>query len=185
MRAWNKNHRLRPGLAALSVIAAVAIGAAAAPLAGALTGTDGQTGRTSAASAGGGPDDLLLRTPDAPRISDGPYAGFQVCGSAAGKPLVTSGSPTLAATLESIAPPGTAESAEAAGPRRKVVFEVDGADGKQIVRKQLTSDNSHDAALQLPEGKLGDGDYRWRMRVKDGATVSEWTAWCDFTVKRA
>lgn len=182
MRVRNKTRRVRPGLAALSVIAAVAIGAAAAPLAGALTGTDGQT---VASSADGGPDELLLRTPDAPRISDGPYAGFQVCGSAAGKPVVTSGSPTLAATLESVAPPGTVESANAAGPRRKVVFEVDGADGKQVVRKQLTSDTSHDAAFQLPEGKLGDGDYRWRMRVKDGGTVSEWTAWCDFTVKRA
>ncbi|MEU9378122.1 hypothetical protein AB0D94_30785 [Streptomyces sp. NPDC048255] len=177
MRVWNKTRRVRPGLAALSVIAAVAIGAAAAPLAGALTGTDGQTAAGSA--------DLLLRTPETPRISDGPYAGFQFCGSAVGKPLVTSGSPTLAATLESIAPPGTAEGGNAAGPRRKVVFEVDGADGKQLVRKQLTSDNSHDAALQLPEGKLGDGDYRWRMRVKDGGTVSEWTAWCAFTVKRA
>lgn len=99
--------------------------------------------------------------------------------------MVTSGSPTLAATLESIAPPGTVDSGDSSGPRRKVAFEVDAADGKQVVRKQLTSDTSHDAAYQLPEGKLTDGDYRWRMRVKDGSTASEWTAWCVFTVKRA
>lgn len=181
MRVWNKA-RTRSGRAALAVVAALAIGAVAAPLSNAVSSSAGET---TAASANGGPNDLLLPTPEMPRISDGPYAGFQVCGGAAGKPVVTSGSPTLAATLESIAPPGTEETGNAAGPRRKVVFEVDAADGKQVVRKQLTSDTSDAAAFQLPEGKLGNGDYRWRMRVKDGATASEWTAWCDFTVKRA
>ncbi|MCJ1676170.1 hypothetical protein MTF65_02095 [Streptomyces sp. APSN-46.1] len=182
MRVWNKV-RVRPGRVTLAVVAAVAIGAAAAPLSAALSGSAGNT--TASTAADGGPDDLLLRTPEVPRISDGPYAGFQFCGGTAGKPVVTSGSPTLATTLESIAPPGSVETPGSAGPRRKVVFEVDAADGQQVVRKQLTSDTSHDAAYQLPEGKLGDGEYRWRMRVKDGSTVSEWTAWCDFIVKRA
>lgn len=181
MRVRNKTFRAKPGRVALAVVAALAIGAAAAPLSSALSGSAGDT----TAAADGGPDDLLLRTPELPRISDGPYAGFQICGGTAGKPVVTSGSPTLAATLESIAPPGTVDSGHSSGPRRKVAFEVDAADGKQVVRKQLTSDTSHDAAYQLPEGKLTDGDYRWRVRVKDGSTASEWTAWCDFTVKRA
>lgn len=182
MRVWNKARRVRPGRAALAVVAALAIGATAAPLSSALAGSAGEN---TTAAADVGPADRLLRTPQVPRISDGPYAGFQLCGGTAGNPVVTSGSPTLAATLESVAPPGTVEAPSAAGPRRKVAFEVDAADGKQVVRKQLTSDTSHDAAFQVPEGKLGDGEYRWRMRVKDGSTVSEWTAWCDFTVKRA
>lgn len=173
--------RTRSGRAVLAVVAALAIGAAAAPLSSAVSGSGTQA---AAASDEGGPNDRLLRTPEAPRISDGPYAGFQVCGGGI-KPVVTSGSPTLAATLESVAPPGTVESETASGPRRKVVFEVDTDGGKQAVRKQLTSDNSHDAGFQLPEGKLTDGEYRWRMKVKDGSAVSEWTAWCDFTVKRA
>lgn len=172
--------RTRAGRAGLAVVAALAIGAAAAPLSSAVSGPDTR----ASAARNDGPDDRLLRTPEAPRISDGPYAGFQVCGGST-KPVVTSGSPTLAATLESVAPPGTIETGTETGPRRKVVFEVDTTDGKQTVRKQLTSDNSHDAGFQLPEGKLTDGEYRWRMKVKDGSAVSEWTAWCDFTVKRA
>ncbi|MCP3757215.1 hypothetical protein [Streptomyces sp. TBY4] len=172
--------RTRAGRAVLAVVAALAIGAAAAPLSSAVSGPDTQ----SAAARNDGPNDRLLRTPEAPRISDGPYAGFQVCGGGI-KPVVTSVSPTLAATLESVAPPGTVEDGTETGPRRKVVFEVDAADGKPAVRKQLTSDNSHDAGFQLPEGKLTEGEYRWRMKVKDGSAVSEWTAWCDFTVKRA
>ncbi|MBT2459588.1 hypothetical protein [Streptomyces sp. ISL-86] len=177
---WNKPFRGRPGRAVLAVAAALALAGAAAPLSAALSTT-----AADAAEAQGGGRDQLLPTPEVPRISDGPYAGFQLCGSAAGNPVATSGSPTLAATLESVAPPGTVETPNSDGPRRKVVFEVDEADGKQVVRKQLTSDTSHDAAYQLPEGKLTNGEYRWRVRVMDGATVSEWTAWCDFTVKRS
>ncbi|MFG2294625.1 hypothetical protein [Streptomyces sp. NPDC048603] len=177
MRVWNKPFRGRPGRAALAVTAALALAGAAAPLA--LAGSS-----DGAAQALEAKPDLLLRTPAVPRISDGPYAGFQFCGGSA-KPVVTSDSATLAATLESVAPPGTVETPASAGPRRKVAFEVDTADGTQVLRKQLTSDTSQDAAYQLPGGKLTNGDYRWRMRVKDGNTASEWTAWCAFTVRRA
>jgi hypothetical protein len=179
----NKPFRGRPGRAVLAVTAALALAGAAAPLSVALTGSTSDT--TARAEAGKGGPDLLLGTPQAPRISDGPYAAVQRCAAAAGKPVVANGSPTLAATLEAVAPPGTAEKPGSAGPRRKVAFEIDTADGTQVLRKQLASDTSHDAAYQLPEGKLTDGEYRWRVRVKDGNAVSEWTAWCDFTVKRS
>ncbi|WP_454320279.1 hypothetical protein [Streptomyces phaeoluteigriseus] len=161
-----------------ALVTACAIGAVAAPFA--MAGASSQPAAASAAD--GGPGDLLLPVPETPRISDGPYAGFQLCGSPAGDPLVTSGSPTLAATLEAVAPPGTVES-DQPGPRRKVTFEVDTAAGEPVSHKQLTSDTSHEAAYQLAEGTLTDGSYRWRVRVKDGATESAWTAWCSFTVR--
>ncbi|MFF7443051.1 hypothetical protein [Streptomyces sp. NPDC008122] len=161
----------------IALVAACALGAVAAPLALAAASAD----PASAAAAAG--DDRLLPTPGAPRISNGSYAGFQLCGGLAGDPVVTTGSPTLAATLESVAPPGTVEPAQP-GPRRKVAFEIDTTDGKPVLHRQLTSDTSHDAALQVPEGTLGDGAYRWRVRVKDGDTASAWTAWCAFTVTR-
>ncbi|MFJ9718378.1 hypothetical protein ACIRPQ_20915 [Streptomyces sp. NPDC101213] len=174
-----KTFRERPGRAVFALVAACAMGAVAAPFA--VAGASSQP--AARAAADGGPGDLLLPTPEAPRISDGPYAGFQLCGGPAGDPVVTSGSPTLAATLEAVAPPGTVESG-GPGPRRKVVFEVDTAAGEPVSHKQLTSDTSHDAAYQLPDGTLADGAYRWRVRVKDGATESAWTAWCPFTVRR-
>lgn len=173
-----KSSRKSPGRAVFALVAACAIGAVAAPFA--IAGASSQP--TVRVTADGEPNDLLLPTPEAPRISNGPYAGFQLCGSPTGDPVVTSGTPTLAATLESVAPPGTVESAQP-GPRRKVVFEVDTAAGVPVTHKQLTSDTSHDAAYQLPEGTLTDGAYRWRVRVKDGATESAWTAWCAFTVR--
>lgn len=184
MRVRNRT-RKGTGRAAVALVAALAAGAVAAPLAIAAASAETPAPAPAPArAADGGPDDLLLRVPEVPRISDGPYAGFQLCGSPKGDPLVTSGAPTLAATLESVAPPGTVETDEP-GPRRKVVFEVGTAAGAEVERKQLTSDSSSEAAYQLPEGKLTDGDYRWRVRVKDGNTVSEWTAWCAFTVRRA
>ncbi|MFI8824794.1 hypothetical protein [Streptomyces sp. NPDC053431] len=160
----------------LALVAACALGAAATPLALAAASAD-------PAPAAAVADDRLLPTPEAPRISNGSYAGFQFCGGPAGDPVVTTGTPTLAATLESVSPPGTVEPAEP-GPRRKVTFEVDTAAGQAVLHRQLTSDTSHDAALQLPEGTLSDGAYRWRVRVKDGNTASAWTAWCSFTVER-
>ncbi|MDH6229269.1 hypothetical protein [Streptomyces sp. MJP52] len=161
----------------VALVAACAVGAVAAPLAFAAASAE----RAPATAAA---DDRLLRTPEAPRISNDSYSGFQFCGDPAGNPVVTTGSPTLAATLESVAPPGTVEPARP-GPRRKVTFEIDTAAGKPALHRQVTSDTSHDAALQVPAGTLSDGSYRWRVRVKDGGTASAWTAWCDFTVERA
>ncbi|MFJ5711606.1 hypothetical protein [Streptomyces sp. NPDC093105] len=163
--------------ATLALLAACAAGAVATPLALAAASAE-------PAPAASVVDDRLLPTPDAPRISDGSYAGFQLCGDPAGHPVVSGESPTLAATLESVAPPGTVEPTRP-GPRRKVTFEVDTAAGEPVLHRQLTSDTSHDAALQVPAGTLTDGAYRWRVRVKDGDTASAWTAWCDFTVRRA
>ncbi|NML51568.1 hypothetical protein HHL19_15990 [Streptomyces sp. R302] len=173
-----RSQRPRKGArrAIVALVATCAAGAVATPIALAAASAE----RAPAAAAG---DDRLLPTPEAARISDGSYAGFQFCGGPAGDPVVTTGTPTLAATLESVAPPGTSEPTRP-GPRRKVAFEVDTAAGKPVLHRQLTSDTSHQAALQLPEGTLADGAYRWRVRVKDGATSSGWTAWCSFTVKR-
>ncbi|USQ85622.1 hypothetical protein NFX46_18745 [Streptomyces phaeoluteigriseus] len=171
-------HQPRTGVrrAIIALVATCAVGAVATPIALAAASAD----RAPAATAG---EDRLLPTPEAPRISDSPYAGFQLCGDPAADPVVTTGTPTLAATLESVAPPGTVEPTQP-GPRRKVTFEVDTTAGQPVLHQQLTSDTSHDAALQLTEGTLADGAYRWRVRVKDGATSSAWTAWCSFTVKR-
>ncbi|MEU9608491.1 hypothetical protein [Streptomyces sp. NPDC048057] len=176
MRVRTQQPRKGVRRAVIALVTICAVGAVATPIAFAVASAD----RATAASAG---DDRLLPTPEAPRISDGSYAGFQFCGGPAGDPVVTTGSPTLAATLESVAPPGTVEPVRP-GPRRKVAFEVDTTAGRPVLHRQLTSDTSHDAALQLPEGTLADGAYRWRVRVKDGNTSSAWTAWCSFTVKR-
>lgn len=163
-----------------AVVTAIAVAAVAAPLSIADPGPGSGTKQAEAADPG-----LLLNTPEVPRISDGMYAGFQFCDTGQ-DPLVRSGSPTLAATLESVAPPGTVETPEdTQRPGHKVVFEVHTADGKQVLRKQATSQTSHDALYQIPEGKLSDGSFRWRTKVQDGSTVSQWTAWCDFTVARA
>ncbi|MEU3072582.1 hypothetical protein [Streptomyces laurentii] len=179
----------RPGVrrrVTIALVAACALGAVAVPMA--LAGPS--TAPAAAPAAPAAPvavaaagDGRLLPTPEAPRISDGSYAGFQQCGDPSGDPVVSGETPTLAATLESVAPPGSAEP-EHPGPRRKVAFEIDTAAGKNVLRRQLTSDTSHDAALQLPRGTLGDGAYRWRVRVRDASASSEWTAWCAFTVAR-
>ncbi|MFI2366919.1 hypothetical protein [Streptomyces sp. NPDC018833] len=181
MRLFNTGSGLRPTRLVTAVVAALAAAAVAAPLSMADPNPEP---RTTAAAAAAGTPDTLLGTPDNPRISDGPYAGFQFCG-APQPPLVASGSATLAATLESVSPPGTVEKPGQSAPGRKVVFEVEEADGKQVLRKQTVSETSQNAALQLPENQLADGAYRWRVRVQDGAAVSEWTAWCDFTVRTA
>ncbi|WP_149182153.1 hypothetical protein [Streptomyces sp. TRM49041] len=170
MRLFNK--------ASLAVVAALAAAGIAAPLSLADPGTAGTRAAARPADPG-----TLLATPDNPRVSDGAYAGFQFC-AAPRKPVVTSGSATLAATLEAVAPPGTVEKPGAPGrPGRRVVFEVERANGERVLRRQLVSETSQNAAYQLPRDELTGGDYRWRVRVQDGPAVSEWTAWCDFTVR--
>ncbi|MFH8754695.1 hypothetical protein [Streptomyces atroolivaceus] len=179
MRLLIRSPRLGTKRLLTAAVTAVAVAAVAAP----LSMADPKP-TSSVEQAGQADPDTLLRTPEVPRISDGSYSGFQFCGTGTG-PLVSSGSPTLAATLESVAPPGSVESPDDVQPGRRVVFEVDTAEGQEVLRKQATSETSHDALYQVPEGKLSDGEFRWRTRVQDGAAVSEWTQWCDFTVRRA
>ncbi|MDQ1010599.1 hypothetical protein QFZ82_005084 [Streptomyces sp. V4I23] len=181
MRLFNTVSGVRPTRLVTAVVAALAAAAVAAPLS--MADPNPATRTTAAGAEAGTPGDLL-GTPDNPRVSDGPYAGFQFCG-APQQPVVTSGSATLAATLESVAPPGTVEKPGEAAPGRKVVFEVEEADGKPVLRRQTVSETSQNAALQVAEGRLADGDYRWRVRVQDGDAVSQWTAWCGFTVRTA
>ncbi|MFF8843119.1 hypothetical protein ACF08N_10350 [Streptomyces sp. NPDC015127] len=181
MRLFNRGSGVRPTRLVTAVVAALAAAAVAAPLS--MADQNPET-RTAAAEAAAGTGGDLLGTPGNPRVSDGPYAGFQFCG-APQPPVVTSGAATLAATLESVAPPGTVEKPGEAAPGRKVVFEVDKADGQPVLRKQTVSETSQNAALQVSGSRLADGDYRWRVRVQDGAAVSQWTTWCDFTVRAA
>ncbi|MFI1248423.1 hypothetical protein ACH4TY_17235 [Streptomyces anulatus] len=164
--------------ATIALTAAVVVAAVAAP----LSMADPKPESTRAVSAGD--PDLLLATPEVPRVSDGSYAGFQFCGIPDQKPQVTTGRPSLAATLESVAPPGSVEPPEdATRPGHKVVFEVTEADGRPVLTKDSTTEAGHTAVYQFPEAKLTDGDYRWRVRVQDGPATSQWTAWCDFSVR--
>ncbi|MEU3448718.1 hypothetical protein AB0H29_16060 [Streptomyces thermolilacinus] len=164
--------------ASLAAVAALAAAGIAAPLS--LAGAE--TTASSRAVAAADPD-LLLPAPENPRVSDGPYAGFQSC-AAPQRPLVTSGSPTLAATLEAVAPPGTVEKpGDHARPGRQVVYEIEQADGKRVLRKQFLTDSARNANYQVPRGTLTSGDYRWRVRVQDGPADAPWTAWCGFTVR--
>lgn len=160
-----------------AVAAALAVGLSLAPLA------DADAPSKSAAEATAAPS-LLLDVPVDPRISDGAYAGFQFCGDPEGGPVVTARGASLAATLESVAPPGTVEKPGAgASPGRGVFFEVTDADGEPVLRRHTRSQSGHTAVLSLPPRGLADGAYRWRVRVRDGATASRWTEWCDFTVR--
>ena len=43
--------------------------------------------------------------------------------------------------------------------------------------------SGHTFAYQVPQDMLPDGEYRWRIRVEDGTAVSDWSAWCSFTVR--
>ncbi|PLW71686.1 hypothetical protein GQS52_03285 [Streptomyces sp. SCUT-3] len=184
MRLLTTKPRMRPRHAAALAAAAAAV-AVLAPMA--VTGPDTVQAAPAAdvQEAPAADPSRLLGTPGDPRVSDGPYETFQLCGSPGGEPLVTAANPVLAATLESVAPPGTPEQppGNANGSGWKVTFEVDGPAGKQVVRKTTRSRAGHTAVLQIPEGRLSDGAHRWRVRVKDESATSEWTEWCDFTVR--
>ncbi|MFH9299043.1 hypothetical protein [Streptomyces sp. NPDC017520] len=176
MRLLNKNSGTW-SRAAIALTAALVVGAVAAP----FSMADPKPESTRAAPAGD--PDLLLATPGVPRISDNAYSGFQFCGIPDNPPRVTTDSPSLAATLESVTPPGSVDRPDADRPGRKVVFEVTGTDGSPVLTKKATTKASHTAVYQFPQGRLGNGDYRWRVRVQDGPATSQWTAWCDFSVR--
>ncbi|MFG3405965.1 hypothetical protein [Streptomyces sp. NPDC048142] len=177
MRLLNKNSGTW-SRAAIALAAAVVVGAVAAP----FSMADPKPESTRAAAPAGDPD-LLLATPEVPRVSDGSYSGFQFCGIPDQTPQVTTDRPSLAATLESVAPPGSVEKPGADQPGRKVVFEVTESDGNPVLTKKATTEASHTAVYQFPEDTLSSGDYRWRVRVQDGPATSQWTAWCDFSVR--
>jgi hypothetical protein len=164
--------------ASLAAVAALAAAGIAAP----LSLADAETTAGSRAVAAADPD-ALLPAPANPRISDGPYAGFQFC-AAPQRPVVTSGTPTLGATLEAVAPPGTVERpGDHARPGHQVVFEIEEADGTRVLRRQLVTESAQNAHFQVPRGELANGEYRWRVRVQDGPATAPWTAWCGFTVR--
>ncbi|GGZ30069.1 hypothetical protein GCM10010365_58190 [Streptomyces poonensis] len=169
--------------ATVALVAACVAGAVATPLAIAAA-SSGTSSAASSEDQAAGRSDLLLPVPGATRISDDPYMPFQMCASPAGDPVVADGAPTFAATLESVAPPGTVEP-EQPGSRRKVTFELEKADGKPVLHQQLLSPSSHSFVYSPPARTLDDGAYRWRVQVKDGPRTSGWTDWCSFTVKGA
>ncbi|CAM5685164.1 hypothetical protein GCM10010266_10240 [Streptomyces griseomycini] len=176
MRVRRTTSRKGLGRLTTALIAACAAGALATPLALAAQAEDAPT-----ATAAGKQGDRLLPVPEVLRISSGPYAGFQFCGDPAGDPVAGTDTPTFAATLDSVAPPGAPEAGP--GPRRKVSLEVETADGQQVIRKEMLSQSSHDVLYQPRSGVLDDGAYRWRVQVKEAGTKTPWTAWCSFTVQ--
>jgi hypothetical protein len=128
--------------------------------------------------------DRLLTVPANPRISNDPYSSSMLCANSQERPSVTNPTPTFAATLESVAPPGSGESSGTPAPAsRHVVFEVTKPTGEPVVRENTDTLNSHTAAYQIPAGKLANGEYQWRVRVQDASAMSDWTAWCGFTVR--
>ncbi|MFH8973419.1 RICIN domain-containing protein [Streptomyces sp. NPDC017890] len=117
-------------------------------------------------------------TPDVPetlRISDGPYAGFQLCGAQTPPTFSTSNSfgPTFAASVKGVTPRpdlrGTMELARA---------------GEQPFRTfQLsTGPIGSDWAVQVPTSTFSPGDYQWRIRAEGADGPSAWAAWCEFEV---
>jgi hypothetical protein len=112
-----------------------------------------------------------LGTPTAQRIQTNPYAPNQVCGAgsavvAANDTIVLAASPT---------PPGRYSGLRA-------TFEITTSEGTTLVRTSPISPNGRVLAVTIEPGALSPGPYRFRLRAEQGTAVSDWTAWCGFTV---
>jgi hypothetical protein len=118
--------------------------------------------------------------PDAERISAGPYEGFQMCQTGAAL-LVTSASPTLAASPT--ASLGSTHPPFAPFPSLTGTFEVTTPQGQLLIRQATQIENGRLFVLQVTQGRLSDGQYRWRVRAEDGTAVSTWTPWCNFALR--
>ncbi|QNS05399.1 RICIN domain-containing protein [Streptomyces xanthii] len=134
-----------------------------------------------AAACAGLPTPAWAAVPDVPealRISDGPYAGFQFCGT--GTPPAfradNAFSPLFAASVPTVEPqPGLAGTVELARPDEPAFrsYQVD------------TGPAGHGWGVQIPTSTFGAGDYRWRIRAENADGPSAWSAWCSFTVTTA
>ncbi|MBC9714446.1 ricin-type beta-trefoil lectin domain protein [Streptomyces sp. TRM66268-LWL] len=117
-------------------------------------------------------------TPDVPealRISDGPYAGFQQCGAQTPPTFAADNQfgPLFAASVRGIEPqPNLAGTIEIARL------------GEQPLRTVSvnTGPNGHTWAVQLPADTFSPGDYQWRIRAQNADGPSAWSPWCGFDV---
>ncbi|WP_433546263.1 hypothetical protein ACQPZG_14990 [Streptomyces sp. CA-294286] len=120
------------------------------------------------------------RTPEVPRISAGPYAGFQFCGGAQAPVVDTSPSPTFAATV--VPNEGDPSYPFPQYPDMTGQFEIatPGSEATPFLRVTRPAANGRQLILQET---VPAGSYRWRVRAEHRTLLSPWTAWCDFTVK--
>ncbi|MFE0801336.1 RICIN domain-containing protein [Streptomyces sp. NPDC058812] len=113
--------------------------------------------------------------PETLRISDGPYAGFQLCGRQPQPTFSTTNTfgPLFAASVKGLDPQpdlgGTLELARL---------------GEQPFRTIPVSTGplGHGWDIQLPTSTFSPGDYQWRIRAEGPDGPSAWSAWCTFTV---
>ncbi|MGW9249841.1 RICIN domain-containing protein [Streptomyces badius] len=117
-------------------------------------------------------------TADAPenlRISDGSYAGFQLCGDQSRPAFSTSNTfgPLFAASVKGLDPrPDLGGTLELARP---------GEQPFQVLPVS-TGPLGHGWDVQLPTSTFSPGEYQWRIRAEGPAGPSAWSAWCTFTV---
>ncbi|MBC2900255.1 RICIN domain-containing protein [Streptomyces cupreus] len=117
-------------------------------------------------------------TPDVPeslRISDGPYAGFQMCGAPTAPTFsTTNGSaPLFAASVRGVDPqPHLGGTLEIARPGEQPFHTV----------QVSTGPVGHEWGVQIPTSTFSPGDYQWRIRAEGSDGPSAWSAWCTFTV---
>ncbi|RPK80551.1 MULTISPECIES: RICIN domain-containing protein [Streptomyces] len=113
--------------------------------------------------------------PETLRISDGPYAGFQLCGGQSQPAFSTTNTfgALFAASVKGLDPRpdlgGTLELARL---------------GEQPFRTLPVSTGplGHGWDIQLPTSTFSPGDYQWRIRAEGPAGPSAWSAWCTFSV---
>jgi hypothetical protein len=66
-------------------------------------------------------------------------------------------------------------------PNLKATFEV-APPGQPALVSGTVAFGIGPARFQVPDGVLGEGQYRFRVRAVDGNQVSDWLPWCMFTV---
>ncbi|MWA08358.1 hypothetical protein [Streptomyces sp. BA2] len=120
-------------------------------------------------------------TPTLPRVSAGPYEGYQFCGAT--PPVVYPSVFTqFAATVEPSE--GDPSYPYPSYPEMNGQFEIARPGGEDAPFIQETRPANGGRALSLPLAmSLPEGSYRWRVRAEDHSLTSSWTPWCDFTVR--
>lgn len=114
---------------------------------------------------------LTPGTPAALRIQTDPYAPNQLCGAgsavvAASDTVVLAASPTPLGRY----------------PGLRATFQITTSEGTTLVRTSPISPSGRVLSLTIEPGALSPGPHRFRLRAEQGNTVSDWTAWCGFTV---
>ncbi|WP_328875779.1 RICIN domain-containing protein [Streptomyces sp. NBC_00287] len=113
--------------------------------------------------------------PEALRISNGPYEGFQQCGAQTPPTFSTTNSfgPQFAASVRGVEPQ----------PNLAGTLELARAGGQPLHTYSVnTGPVGHVWAIQIPTSTFSPGDYQWRIRAENGDGTSAWSAWCAFTV---